>query len=111
MVLMYCDNQAAVISLNTGRCRETWTMLLIRCLFFIKAFYRLELRFIHLPGKDNVLADALSRNDIGYFIHRSQLRIGTEFHPEYWTCWQPSSPTGHRLPGHSWFSSCFRRIS
>ena len=67
MVLMYCDNQAAVISLNTGRCRETWTMLLIRCLFFIKAFYRLELRFVHLPGKDNVLANALSRNDIGYF--------------------------------------------
>ena len=47
-VLMYSDNQAAVVSLNTGRCRETWTMHLIRCLFFIKAFYGLELRFVHL---------------------------------------------------------------
>ena len=33
---MYCDSQAAVVSLNTGRCRETWTMHLSRCLFFYK---------------------------------------------------------------------------
>ena len=75
-VLMYCDNQAAVISLNTGRCKETWTMHLIRCLFFIKAFYWLELRFVHLPGKQNALADALSSNDIGYFCSQGFLFTG-----------------------------------
>lgn len=46
-------------------------MHLIRCLFFIKAIYSLELQVLHIQGVRNVLADALSRDDTNYF--RSQV--------------------------------------
>ena len=64
---MYCDNEAAVTSLNTGRSKVPWKMHLIRCLFFIKARYGLDIRAAHIPGKENRLTDALSRNDFAYF--------------------------------------------
>ena len=38
-ILMYCDNEAALTSLNSGSSKEPWTMHLICCLFFIKARY------------------------------------------------------------------------
>ena len=53
--------------LNAGRSKEPWTMHLIRCLFFIKARYGLDIRAAHIPGKENRLTDALSRNDFAYF--------------------------------------------
>ena len=107
MVLMYCDNQAAVISLNTGRCRETWTMLLIRCLFFIKAFYRLELRFVHLPGKDNVLANALSRNDIGYFYSQVPAAHRYRIPPRVFNVLATQQPDWTSVTWTQLFSSCF----
>ena len=64
---VYCDNEVAAISLNVGSSKETWTMHLIRCLFFIKAKFGIMLTISHIPGKDNKLADALSRNDFAYF--------------------------------------------
>ena len=66
-IRVYCDNEAAVANLNSGRSKEPWSMHMIRCLFFIKAIYGLELEVLHLPGKMNTLAEALSRNNFAYF--------------------------------------------
>ena len=43
-------------------------MHLLRCLFFIRAYFELELWAVHIPGKENTLADAISRNDLLYFF-------------------------------------------
>ena len=63
---VYCDNEAAVISLNSGSSKDTWTMHFDPVLVFIKAKFGLILTISHIPGK-NKLADALSRNDFAYF--------------------------------------------
>ena len=63
-VLVHCDNQAAVTVLNSGYSREPIIMHLLRCLFFIKAYYQLSLKVIHIPGKRNVVADAISRDSL-----------------------------------------------
>ena len=61
-VMVHCDNEAAVSVLNSGYSRDPNIMHLLRCLFFIKASYHLSLRVVHIPGKQNVVADAISRN-------------------------------------------------
>ena len=66
-IRFYCDNEAAVANLNSGRSKEPWSMHMIRCLCFIKAIYGLELQVLHLPGEMNTLAHALSRNNFAYF--------------------------------------------
>ena len=88
---VYCDNEAAVISLNSGSSKDTWTMHLIRCLFFIKAKFGLIITISHIPGKGNKLADALSRNDFAYFC--------TQF-PAAQRAIQHPSTAGERLGVH-----------
>lgn len=46
-------------------------MHLLRCLFFIEARFGFGLSCVHLPGAENGLANALSRNDLASF--RSQV--------------------------------------
>ena len=60
-VVVHCDNEAAVTVLNSGYARD---MHLLRALFFIKAIYQIELKATHIPGKDNVIADAISRDKL-----------------------------------------------
>ena len=57
-----CDNQAAVRVLSTRFCRDAPMMHLLRCLFFYEAHYQFSVVGVHVPGKDNDLADDLSRN-------------------------------------------------
>jgi hypothetical protein len=40
---------------------------LIRQLFYLAARYQFDLRLIHVPGKDNVAADLLSRLRVSEF--------------------------------------------
>ena len=61
---LYCDNEAAVAVLNAGYSRDPLIMHLLRSLFFVKAYFDLDLWAVHIPGKDNVVADAISRDDL-----------------------------------------------
>ena len=63
-VVVHCDNEAAVTVLNSGYARDSQIMHLLRALFFIKAVYQIELKATHIPGKDNVIADAISRDKL-----------------------------------------------
>ena len=58
-VLVHCDNQAVVSVVNSGYSKDSSLMQLLRCLFFIKASFKISLNAIHIKGEDNVKVDAL----------------------------------------------------
>ena len=64
MVVVHCDNQAAVCVVNTGYSRDKDMMHLMRCLFFIRAYWGIGMRAEHIPGEQNTAADAISRGNL-----------------------------------------------
>lgn len=70
-VLCRCDNLAAVHIINSGTSSDAHALALLRCLHFVTAKFIPSA--VHLPGVDNVLADALSRDNLAYFfLHNPQ---------------------------------------
>ena len=67
-----CDNQAAICAVRKRSCRDQAMMHLIRCLFFLEAWYGFELVAAHLPGRENMLADDFSRNRLSVFLSKAQ---------------------------------------
>lgn len=65
-----CDNQAVVAVINSGYSREPQVMHLLRCLFFITAKFRIRLHCHYLPGPQNDIADAVSRNNLASFFFK-----------------------------------------
>ena len=61
---LYCDHEAAVAVLNAGYSHDPLIMHLLRSLFFVKAYFDLDLRVVYIPGKENVIAHAISHNDL-----------------------------------------------
>ena len=60
-IKIHCDNMAVVEVLQAGR---AWGQILATCaqnVLLICALYNIELLVVHIPGKDNVLSDLLSR--------------------------------------------------
>ena len=68
MVLCHCDNRAVVDVVNSGYSRDRDMMHLLRCLFFISEHHHFLVEAVHLPGKRNIAADALSRNNASQFL-------------------------------------------
>ncbi len=62
-VVVHCDNTAAVSVVNSGYSRDPQIMHLLRSLFFIKAHLEIELWAVHIPGVENTIADAISRDN------------------------------------------------
>ena len=71
-VRLRCDNQAAVYAVSRRSCRDRGMMHLVRCLFFLEAWHNFELVATHLPGRENMLADDLSRNRLPAFLSKAQ---------------------------------------
>ena len=61
-MLNQCDNMAVVDVIRSQKSKDPTIMHLLRCLHFICAYWEIELRVEHIPGKLNVMADAVSRN-------------------------------------------------
>ena len=73
-VMSRCDN-ASGGGHHKCDCRESDSMHLMRCLTFLKAKFHFELYASHIRGSDNVLVDALSRDNLHYFMsHHPQAR-------------------------------------
>ena len=61
---VHCDNLGVVALVNAGYSKVPQIMHIIRCLFFIRARFQLDLHAVHVPGVENVLADAISRDNL-----------------------------------------------
>ena len=113
LVLVHCDNLAVVQVVNAGYCKDPNLMQHVQCLFLITAHFEFIVKAAHIPGKQNIAADAISRNNLVLF--HSQV---PEANP------QPTriphaveSVVIHRQPNwlsQSWsqlFSNCLRQES
>ena len=58
---IFCDNEAVVHVLNTGKTRHDLLATISRNIFMICAENDISLNFKHIEGKKNVIADLLSR--------------------------------------------------
>lgn len=63
-----CDNESVVSILQTGTSKDPNIMHLIRNLFLITARFNFTLSAVHIPGKQNAIADALSRFHLQEFF-------------------------------------------
>ena len=63
-ILVKSDNLNVVTAINKGSCREAMVMHLLRCMWFFVAQFDIRVVAEHLPGKDNIIANQLSRNNI-----------------------------------------------
>ena len=71
IVLFRVDNMAVVEAINASFCKDAHLMHLIRLLVFFAAYYSFWFYAEHVTGKDNNLADALSRNNISLFLSQA----------------------------------------
>lgn len=67
-VVVHCDNMSVVALVNSGYSRVPSIMHILRCLFFIRAQFQLEVWATHVPGVENSLADAISRDNLHLFL-------------------------------------------
>ena len=63
-----CDNAAVVAIIKSGTSKDALAMHPMRCLFFFTASHQLLLLPSHIPGKENVAADHLSRDALPLFL-------------------------------------------
>jgi len=61
-VLFACDNKTAVDIINSGSSRNSALAECLRRIATLAALYDFDFRAVHIPGAENVLADALSRS-------------------------------------------------
>ena len=60
-IQIWCDNQAVVEVLTSGKCRDTTLAACARNIWLISAIYYFQIKVQHIPGQKNVTADLLSR--------------------------------------------------
>ena len=53
---------------NSGYSKDSTLAQLLRVLFFAEAQWEVQIKAVHIPGQQNVLADALSRNKMQLFF-------------------------------------------
>ena len=60
-ILFHCNNMAVCDIWKRGSCRNKEIMQLVRRLYFHAAACNFTVLIVHIPGKQNDIADALSR--------------------------------------------------
>ena len=73
IVLFRVDNMAVVEAINASFCKDAHLMHLIRLLVFFAYYHSFWFYTAHIAGKDNNMADALSRNNISFFLSQAPL--------------------------------------
>ena len=60
-IKVHCDNMAMVEVLRNGRARDNTLALLARNIWLVCAIFNIHIVVLHIPSRNNVLADLLSR--------------------------------------------------
>ena len=60
-IIIYCDNMSVVQVVQTSRTRDPILALCIRNMWFLTACHDINLEVRHVLGRDNAMADTLSR--------------------------------------------------
>ena len=58
-IKVHCDNMAVVEVLRNGRARDTIFALLARNIWLSCAIFNIHIMVLHIPGRNNTLADFL----------------------------------------------------
>ena len=67
-VLVWCDNLSVVHVIKAQSSKDPTLMHLLRCIHFFCALHDFKLRAEHIPGRHNVIADSISRNNLQVFF-------------------------------------------
>jgi len=62
VVQVHCYNLGVVALVNSGYSKVPQIMHLLRCLFFVRAHFQMEVTAVHVLGVENTLADTISHN-------------------------------------------------
>ena len=73
--VVHCDNMAVVCSLSSGRSWDDFLGKVARNVWLITATYDIDLIVKHIPGKQNDLADALSRWYSGHLSRETVTKL------------------------------------
>ena len=66
-ILFCCDSQGVVAVISSGTSKDTRLMQLLRELFLCAARFNFMVTAKHVPGKENAIADSLSRFNMQVF--------------------------------------------
>ena len=75
-VLFQCDNLGLVAAISKGSSRDRDVMHLLRCIWFLVAYFDIDLHAEHIAGVSNITANQLSRNYMqSFFSSHSQVSL------------------------------------
>ena len=60
-IKIWCDNLVVVEVLNSGRSRDDTLATCTRNIWLLSVIYDFDIILYHIPGRDNTIADLLSR--------------------------------------------------
>jgi hypothetical protein len=69
-VVLHTDNMCTKAIINNGACRNELLMVHLRNLFWLSQVFNFTVKCLHLPGVNNITADAFSRlHSGGHFLY------------------------------------------
>lgn len=82
---VFCDNEAVVRVLNSGKTRDPLLGKLLHNIWLVSCTHEFDLRAVHLPGVENRVADLLSRWHLNPEYYSAQLQAQSSTSIQYQT--------------------------
>lgn len=79
-VTIHTDNITARAAINKGKARSRVAMAMVREIFWWATLFNFRIKAVHIPGCENVLADAISRlhSQFAYDIVHAHLKLPSQ---------------------------------